>query len=247
MIARLRQPPAGISAASFYFTGVGYGMVPDPASGTWYAYVGLPTSFTIGGYPIEVWTGETLLASGWLDVNEGGFDFTGITLPPGPAGLLGDTARVEAERQRVNAILAGFTPQRYWSGPWIVPAQGTVSSNFGEHRSINGGAYFAHTGHDIANEEGTPIYASATGMVAMAEALYLYGNSIMIDHGVGVFSGYSHLSGMLVTPGQKVNRGDLIGYMGTTGFSSGSHLHWEAAVRGVRVDPRHFTAAGVEP
>jgi hypothetical protein len=247
LVARFTRPPAGLTKADFYFTGVGYMMLPDPASGSWYAYVGLPTWFTIGGYPIEVWSGETLLASGWLNVTEGGFDYTEITIPPGPAGLVGDTARVEAERVRVANILAGFTPQRHWNGPWIVPTQGTVTSNFGEHRSINGAAYYPHTGNDIANAEGTPVYAAAPGTIAMAETLYLYGNSVLIDHGVGVFSGYSHMSELLVAPGQWVNQGDLIGYMGSTGYSSGPHLHWEAAVRGVRVDPRHFTLAGVSP
>ncbi len=247
LVARLTSPPAGLTEASLYFTGVGYGMLPDPVTGNWYAYVGMPTWFTLGGYPIEVWSGETMLARGWLDVTAGGFDYTEITIPPGPGGLVNDAARVEAERVRVAGILAGFTPQRHWSGPWIVPTQGTVTSNFGEHRSINGAAYFAHTGHDIANAGGTPVYASASGSVAMAEELYLYGNSILIDHGVGVFSGYSHLQQILVVPGQFVNQGDLIGYMGSTGFSSGPHLHWEAAVRGVRVDPRHFTPNGVAP
>ena len=99
-----------------------------------------------------------------------------------------------------------FTPERYWAGPWIVPTVGNVTSNFGEHRSINGGAYFPHTGHDMANLSGTPVYASASGVVAMAEPLYLYGNSIIIDHGAGVFSSYNHLSEGVVTLGQFVNQ-----------------------------------------
>jgi murein DD-endopeptidase MepM/ murein hydrolase activator NlpD len=249
IVARLTRPPDGLTSAQLNFNGGSYGMVPDPAiGGAWVTYVGLPISFAPGVYPIEVRGGDSsVLASGYLNVTSGGFDYTEITFPPGPAGLLGDPARVEAERIRVANILAGFTPRRYWSGPWITPAAGTVSSNFGEHRSINGAAYFPHSGHDIANSEGTPVYASATGVVAMAEELYLYGNSILIDHGLGVFSGYSHLQQMLVAPGQTVNQGDLIGYMGTTGFSSGPHLHWEAAIRGVRVDPRHFLPNGVAP
>ncbi len=222
-------------------------MVPDQAAGVWFAYIGLSTSFATGGYPVEVWEGETLIASGWLTVSDGGFDFVSITIPPGPAGLLQDQARIDQERQRVQAIESVFTPKKYWSGPWNIPTRGTVTSNFGEHRSVNGGAYFPHTGVDIANDEGTPVYAAARGVVAMAEELYLYGNSIIIDHGVGVFSDYSHLSEILVAPGQTVNQGDLIGYMGTTGFSSGPHLHWEAIVRNVRVDARLFTQAGTDP
>jgi hypothetical protein len=248
IVARLTSPPPGLTSVAFYFAGAHHGMLPDAATNTWYAYVGLPTWFTLGGYPIEVRSGGgAKLAQGWLEVTAGGFDYTQISIPPGPGGLVNDAARVEAERQRVAAVLAGFTNERYWNGPWIYPTQGTVTSNFGEHRSVNGAAYFAHTGHDIANAGGTPVYASASGIVAMAEELYLYGNSILLDHGVGVFSGYSHLQQLLVAPGQWVNQGDLIGYMGSTGYSSGPHLHWEAAVRGVRVDPRHFTAAGVSP
>ena len=234
-----------LDSATVYFTGAGFTMLYD--SDVWYSYIGLGTGFTVGDYPIEVWAGDTLLAAGNLSVSDGGFDFVDITIPEGPAGLLEDPAPIEAERQRVEAIEAVFTLEKYWSGPWIVPTTGTITSNFGEMRSINGGAYYPHTGNDIANDEGTLVYASADGFVAMAETQYLYGNMIIIDHGVGVFSAYGHLSQFVVTPGQYVLQGDLIGYMGTTGLSSGPHLHWEAIVHDVRVNPRLFTEPGLDP
>jgi hypothetical protein len=248
IVARLTRPPEGLASAQLHFAGGVYGMTHDASIGAWIAYIGLPIRFTPGGYPIEVRSGAgAVLASGGLDVPAGRFDYTQITVPPGPRSLIYDAARVEAERQRLNTILAALTPRRLWTGAWIVPTPGTVSSNFGEHRSINGDPYDPHAGHDIANAEGTPIVAAASGNVAMAEAQYLHGNSIIIDHGVGVFSGYSHLSQMLVVPGQWVNRGDVIGYIGTSGYSNGPHLHWEATIRGVRVDPRHFMLEGVSP
>lgn len=245
LVVRLQSPPPELQTAAAYFNGAGYTMLPE--GDVWFAYIGLPTWFTTGSYPVEVWTGETLLAAGTLSVDAGGFDFVDVTIPEGPAGLLQDNVRIEEERLRVEAIESVFTTDRYWSGPWIVPTTGEVSSNFGEMRSINGGPYFPHTGHDIANEEGTPVYAAAAGFVAMADELYLFGNSVIIDHGAGVFSSYSHLQSFVVGEGQYVGQGELIGYMGSTGLSSGPHLHWEAVVRNVRVDPRSFTAAGVDP
>jgi hypothetical protein len=245
LLARLASPPPGLTDATVYFTGVPFTMLPE--NGVWYAFIGLETWFTVGDYPIEAYSGDTLLAAGTLTVAEGGFDFVSIEIPPGPAGLTSDTSAVDAERERVEAVLAGFTTERYWTGPWIQPVTGNVTSNFGEQRSVNGGPYFGHTGHDIANEEGTPVYASASGVVALAEPLYLYGNYVIIDHGVGIFSGYGHLSSSIVAPGEWVNQGDLIGYMGSTGYSSGPHTHWEATVHGVRVDPRLFTQAYAAP
>jgi murein DD-endopeptidase MepM/ murein hydrolase activator NlpD len=120
-------------------------------------------------------------------------------------------------------------------------------SNFGEMRSENGGPYFPHTGVDIANGEGTGVFAAADGVVAYADRGYLYGNLAIIDHGVGVFSAYAHLQSFAVQAGQSVRKGDLIGYMGQSGYVTGPHLHWEAIVHGVRVDARLFTLPGEEP
>ena len=225
--------------------GVTYAMLPE--ADVWYAYIGLPTWFSVGGYPMEVYAGGQVLVSGWLEVSAGGFAFESITLPPASSDLLTDTARIEEERQLVTGILAGFTPERYWSGAWIMPAAGVVSDVFGTQRSINGGAYFAHTGLDIANEEGTPIYAAASGVVALAEELFLFGNAVILDHGAGVFSGYNHMASLAVSAGDFVNQGDLVGYMGATGLVTGPHVHWEAIVHGVRVDPTLWTYGGVEP
>lgn len=233
------------SDVALYFTGVGYAMSYE--NDHWYVYVGLPTYFTLGDYPIEAWSGGTLLAAGTLTVYDGGFDYVDLQVEPSDSDLLLDQARIDAERARVEGAVAVYTPQRYWSGAWAEPTVGTTTSNFGEMRSVNGGAYYPHTGTDIASDEGTPVYAPAAGVVALAEEQYLYGNVIYIDHGIGLFTGYGHLSQILVTAGQYVDQGDLIALMGTTGFSTGPHLHWEARLHGVLIDARLFEDPAVQP
>ncbi|MEX1195721.1 MAG: M23 family metallopeptidase [Dehalococcoidia bacterium] len=246
LAVRLLYAEPWVTDPAVTLAGVTYPMLPS--GDRWYTYIGLATWFGVGGYPLDVYSAGEIVASGWLDVTEGGFIFESLDLPPGSAGdLLYDQPRIDAERAEVDAVIAGFTPERYWSGAWITPTVGNISDEFGSQRSVNGGPYFPHSGLDIANNDGTPIYATASGVVALAKQLYLYGNSAIINHGVGVFSGYNHMSSLVVTTGQWVNQGDLIGYMGTTGFSTGPHLHWEAIVHSVRVDPRHFTEGGFEP
>jgi murein DD-endopeptidase MepM/ murein hydrolase activator NlpD len=218
-----------------------------PEGDRWFAVIGLPTWVPVGGYPLEIAGPSGTLASESVTISEGGFQFESIDLPPEAGNLLLDSARIEEERIRVEQIVSAFTPERYWSGAWLVPAQGVVSNPFGLQRSINGGPYFPHSGTDIAADLGTPVFAAASGVVALAEQLFLYGNSVIIDHGAGVFSGYGHLDRLAVAVGQWVNQGDLIGYMGTTGLSSGPHVHWEAIVHGVRVDPMLWTQSAVEP
>jgi hypothetical protein len=246
LAARLLYAPELPATPAVVLAGVTYEMLPE--NGVWYTYIGLAPWFGIGGYPMDVYAGGQVISSGWLEVSEGGFTYLDLTLPPGSAGdLLTNQARIDEERARVNSIIAGFTPERYFSGAWVLPAQGSISDPFGTQRSINGGAYYPHTGVDIANDEGTPIYAAASGVVALAEELYLYGNAVIIDHGVGVFSGYNHMTQSAVPAGQWVNQGDLIGYMGETGFVTGPHVHWEAIVHGVRVDAMLWTEGGVDP
>ena len=97
---------------------------------------------------------------------------------------------------------------------------------------------FARTFRVVTN---TPIYAPADGRVVLADELAVRGSAVLIDHGMGVFSGYWHQSGLAVEAGQMVQRGDLIGYVGDTGLVTGAHLHWEMRVGGIAVDPMQWT------
>jgi len=244
-VARLLNPPPGLASATVYFAGAAYPMFD--AGDRWYRIIGLQTYTPVGDYPVEVVGPDGTIAAGALTILDGGFQYESIELPPSSTDLLTDQAAVQAERDTLNAIYAGFTPQKMWSGAWTWPAQGTVSNAFGLQRSINGGPYSPHTGTDIANEKGTPLYAAAGGTVALARALYLYGNAVVIDHGLGVYTSYNHMDSIAVSEGQRVEQGEYLGAMGETGFVNGPHVHWEAVISGVRTDPTLWTLGPVEP
>lgn len=245
LVVRLVHGPPGLPWANAFFNGAPYTMLQ--AGDVWYAYIGLGQYLPAGEYALEITSEAGTIASGAVTLGDGGFEHADITLPPSSIDLLSDQAAIDAERATLNATYAVFTPQRLWAGPWIVPAQGSISNAYGLQRSINGGPYSGHSGTDIANDEGTPLYAAASGTVALAQTMYLSGNLVVIDHGAGVFSSYSHMSSIEVKVGQQVTQGDYIGAMGETGFVSGPHVHWEAIVHGLRVDPALFTQPGIDP
>lgn len=149
------------------------------------------------------------------------------------------------ERDREAALLAETyaleTPEKLWEGRWRSPVEGGVSSQFGERRAFNDGPVTAqHGGTDFGAPEGTPVTASNSGRVALARQLAVRGNIVIIDHGGGVLSSYSHLSAFAVAEGQAVEKGQLIAFVGDTGLSTAPHLHWEISVHGVLVDPLRF-------
>jgi murein DD-endopeptidase MepM/ murein hydrolase activator NlpD len=123
-----------------------------------------------------------------------------------------------------------------------------ISSPFGGGRSYNGGPVTSHhSGTDFAAPEGVPVHASARGRVAWTGYLATRGESVMIDHGLGVFTGYHHMSQINVVEGHFVERGDVVGLNGATGLATGPHLHWELIIRGVNVDPVFWIYEGVAP
>lgn len=120
------------------------------------------------------------------------------------------------------------------------PTNGRITSPFGNRRSPITGRIQHHTGIDIANSAGTPIYATADGTISVASYRGGWGNLIIIEHGYGFSTYYAHLSRIVVRPWERVTRGQLIGYMGSTGQSTGPHLHYEVRVRGNPVNPRNY-------
>lgn len=126
------------------------------------------------------------------------------------------------------------------STPSIWPTEGWISSPFGMRRSPFTGRREFHKGIDISNRRGTPIYASAKGTVSFSGVDGGYGNSVVIRHGAGVMTRYAHMRRYIVKPNQTVTRGQLIGYMGSTGRSTGPHLHYEVRLNGVVVNPMRY-------
>jgi murein DD-endopeptidase MepM/ murein hydrolase activator NlpD len=119
-------------------------------------------------------------------------------------------------------------------------ANAVMTSDFGMRTHPVLGGRRNHKGIDLAQPTGTPVYATADGVVAKAEWFSSYGNYIQIEHGGQLETRFAHLSGYAVVAGQMVHKGDLIGYVGTTGRSTGPHLHYEVRVAGEAVDPRPY-------
>ncbi len=157
--------------------------------------------------------------------------------PEDTFGIVRDLlARLESRLQIVQvgverrAALAAATPS-------IWPAIGWLSAGFGSREDpINGGAEY-HTGIDISLDPGQPVYATAAGTVEAASWNGAYGRMIVIDHGYGLQTRYAHLSGFAVSAGDHVERGRVIGYVGSSGRTTGPHLHYELLVNGQLMDP----------
>lgn len=124
--------------------------------------------------------------------------------------------------------------------PSIWPTAGEVTSRFGWRNSPWGGGSELHQGIDIANSMGTPIVAVADGQVVRSEASGGYGNIVQIDHGNGIVTLYGHNSSIIVNVGQSVRKGQIISYMGSTGRSTGPHVHYEVRINGTAIDPIRF-------
>ncbi len=130
--------------------------------------------------------------------------------------------------------------REFASTPSIWPLRGRVTSEFGPRRSPFTGRGEFHDGIDIAAPRGTPVYATADGKVEVAVYRRGIGNHIIIDHGYGFQTLYGHLSGFAVSRGERVYKGQLVGYVGNTGMSTGPHLHYTVYVHGVAVNPREY-------
>jgi len=155
--------------------------------------------------------------------------------------------RVRAEEDaKLAPTYANVSQPRLWNGPFQMPAQGEIVTQYGEVRSYNGGPFEGHhTGVDIAVPLGQPVLAPARGKVVLIDRVQLRGNIVVLDHGLGVFTTYAHLSAVDVQVGQEVQAGQPFAKVGTTGLSEGPHLHWELWIRGVNVDPLEWTSRSI--
>jgi len=145
--------------------------------------------------------------------------------------------RIQRESEILQTVYDIYTPMWLGEGPFIVPSEGEVVSNFGEQRFFNNKPRSSHSGVDISSLSGSPVKASNSGRVLLAADLYFGGKSVIIDHGLGVHTIYCHFSKILVKRGEFLNKGKIIGKVGATGRVTGPHLHWGVKLYGSRVDP----------
>jgi murein DD-endopeptidase MepM/ murein hydrolase activator NlpD len=171
-----------------------------------------------------------------------GFPNQAITVPEDQSALL--DPQIRSDEDAFLATLYGqFTEEQQWDGLFQTPVTTTVvTAPYGGGRSYNDGPVsIFHSGTDFDGAIGTPILAAANGTVVFNDVLTLRGNTVILDHGLGVFSGYYHLSESFVEVGEQVMAGQAVGAGGSTGLSTGPHLHWELQVNGVPVNGMQWT------
>ncbi len=218
-----------------------------PEKGAFIGLISADMDQDVGEYPMQVWVKYTDDSGERLDkiveVNYGEFGRSEVTVSPSLMPLLEPEVE-EVENAKMFNLITRFTPEGYWADQGFVTPTAAVEiiGWFGAWRLYNGTYWRRHSGSDYRIPSSTPVNIMASGRVVLAEELSIRGNYVLIDHGWGIYSGYAHLSQILVVPGQWVRQGDVIGLSGNTGRSSGAHLHWEVAVGGAWTDPDSFVA-----
>jgi murein DD-endopeptidase MepM/ murein hydrolase activator NlpD len=231
-----------VRSASVTFLGQTVELRPAPRSGQVFAFLGIDLQAKTGTHVLTVKIrrgGESVeTVRKDLLVVERKFPSTKLTLDPDyvtpPASV---QARIKREAELVALALSVVTPQWLGDGPFVWPHRAPSWSNFGQRRLNNNVLASLHTGLDLRVPFGEPIGAANAGRVVLASDLYLGGKTVIIDHGLGVFSTYGHMSKLQVKRGETVKKGQAVGLCGSSGRSTGPHLHWSVRIHDARVDP----------
>ncbi len=182
---------------------------------------------------------EETMAAAELTVAEKDFHFSSFSMPA--SRTEGWTAqRLAEDREKIRLARENTEQYPLWQGSFINPVGGRISSTYGAIRVINQNPPRRHSGLDIAAEEGTPVYATNRGVVRLSESLLSGGETVIIDHGLGLSSTYMHLHTITAEEGEIVERGQEIGTVGMTGYATGPHLHWEVNIDQTPVNPEQL-------
>lgn len=191
-----------------------------------------------GTYPVTIYdSANNLLATDKVAVLDANYRTQNVNVSKSTGGL----QPLPGEMEAVQALKDMVSLVKYWNEPFISPTVDCQNSPFGVKRFHNGkptGDY--HKGVDLRSPAGRPIRATNDGKVQIAQMFRLHGGTVGLDHGQGVGSIYIHMSKLAVKPGQMVKKGETIGYVGSTGFATGPHLHWGLYVSGLPVNPNQW-------
>jgi murein DD-endopeptidase MepM/ murein hydrolase activator NlpD len=217
---------------------------PLKPAGIYCGLIGIPLSATPEKTIVELeWTGSRgrYATKVPLQIVDGNYKSESLRVEPGQITLSKkNLERVAREKKEIQRIYANSSNTRLWYGSFEKPLAGDTTSAFGTSRLFNGQHRSYHRGIDLRAGAGTPVKVSNSGVVRLARNLFYSGDIVIVDHGLGVFTNYAHLSKIEVMEGQYIARGDPIGLTGSTGRVSGPHLHWGVKVNGVYVDPLQF-------
>jgi murein DD-endopeptidase MepM/ murein hydrolase activator NlpD len=171
-----------------------------------------------------------------FEVVAGEFPVQRLTVRKDQQALLSDPRR-EEDAKKVASARRRTASQALWEGLFVQPVEGRLSTGYGQIRYVNGTETGRHSGIDLAIAQGTPVKAANNGRVVLVDNLVVTGKTIIVDHGLNLFTSYSHLSTTSVDVGDEVQKGQVIGEVGSTGFSTGPHLHFAATVGSTPTNP----------
>jgi len=213
---------------------------------TWQALVGVDLADAPREYHVIV-TGrageQTISATALLVVQPRHFPTRRLRVDPSfveppPAAV----ERIAREASELGALWKTSSATRLWQSGFLAPVADPSTGRFGARSVFNGEPRAPHAGEDFASPEGTVVQAPNAGRVVLAQDLYFTGNTIVLDHGLGLFSLLAHLSAFDVHVGDTVTAGEHLGSTGATGRVTGPHLHWGVRASGARVDPQSLLA-----
>ncbi len=206
-----------------------------PAEGGWYALLAADMDAPPRDYPLMVHAqldSEAVTFARSVRIRRANYTLERFVLQGAAAGLV-DPAIESAELAAITELTANSGNMPLWDAAGFeLPLSSALASPFGSFRALNDGIQTRHSGWDQQAATGTPVRAMAAGRVAFAGQLEIRGNYVLIDHGLGLYTGYAHFSALQVQAGQKLAAGQVIGISGNTGRSSAPHLHWEVRWQG---------------
>ena len=210
-------------------------------STTWRVLVGIDLEVPSGKYSVAITAGEGVAqsrAAHVLLVQPKTFQTRKLTVDPAFVNPPADVQpRIQSEAARLARVWGSPSKSRFWNGQFVRPVGEAANSAFGSRSVFNGQARNPHSGADFASPAGTPVRSPNAGRVALAGDLYFTGNTVVLDHGLGLFSLFAHLESIDVREGDSVVAGQFLGNVGATGRVTGPHLHWTVRLNDARVDP----------
>jgi murein DD-endopeptidase MepM/ murein hydrolase activator NlpD len=226
-----RPPAAYLNKKQFYFSSCGKSCFIAIGA------VGIQTK--PGVYTIRLNVGKKK-KNIKLFVKHTRFPTLSLTLPEDKVFLSPeDLSRAKRESEKLQSICQ-IVSDRLWEGSFILPLENHISTLFGTKRILNKTRTSIHKGLDIKGKKGEEVKASNNGRVVLAEELFFGGNTIILDHGQGIYTIYMHLSGFNVKLDDIISKGDIVGFVGSSGRSTGSHLHFGVKVLNINTNPVSF-------
>ena len=218
----------------------------------WEALVGIDLSAKPGDYQLKIQgvsqAGPNYSQTLDLKVEIKEFPTRRLTVDPKFVSPAQDQlARIQRESRLLSSIFSKASGRPHWSDGFLSPVPGAANSGFGKRSIFNGQPRSPHSGTDFDVDSGTPVANPNAGEVMLVEDLYYTGKTVVVDHGLGLYSLFAHLSAYSVSVGDKLSRNEVIGQVGATGRVTGPHLHWTVRLRTAKVDPLSLIAVTGPP